>query len=220
MFGTILKGRKVVGDWLKSEESSGSRYSRDNIIIAKNSGLLVSGTVLGLLSIGSIVASLEVDNTGNGTIAAGAVGAGAQQGTYRITFTTATAFTVTDPSGDTVGTGTVGTAFNTGGVAFTITAGAKAFKAGDEGAVTIDPASGRYVPFNPAGTGGAEIAAAILAEDVDATSTVRDAAGAAVVRHAQIAPSGLTWKTGITDAQIAAALATLREQGILTVREA
>lgn len=220
MFGTPIQSRKVIGDWLKSEESNGSRYSRDNIVVAKNNGILISGTVLGLLSIGSAVASLEIDNTGNGTIAAGAVGAGAQLGTYRINFTTATAFTVTDPSGDTVGTGAVGTLFNTGGVSFTITAGTKAFKAGDEGAVTIDPGSGRYVPFDPAGSGGAEIAAGILVEDVDATSTARDAAGAAIVRHAHIAPSGLTWKAGITDAQIAAALATLREQGILTVREA
>lgn len=220
MLGTPIKHRKVVGDWLKSEESNGSRYSRDNVVIAKNNGILISGTVLGLLSVGSAVASLEIDNTGNGTIAPGVVGTGAQLGTYRINFTSATAFTVVDPSGDTVGTGTVGTLFNTGGVSFTITAGSKAFKAGDEGAVTIDPGSGKYVPFDPSGTGGAEVAKAILAEDVDASSTTLDAAGSAVVRHAQIAPSGLTWKTGTTDAQIAAALAALRTQGILTVREA
>lgn len=211
---------KVIGDWLKSEETNGSRYSRDNIVVAKSSGQLISGTVLGMLAVGAAMASLEVGNTGNGTIAAGAVGDGAQIGTYRITFTTATDFAVTDPSGDTVGTGSVGTAFNTGGVAFTITAGSTAFEAGDEGVVTIDPGSGKYVPFDPTGSGGAEVAAGILVEDVDATSTIKDVAGAAVVRHAQIAPSGLTWKAGITDAQVSAALATLRGKGIFTVREA
>ena len=220
MLGQHIASRKVIGDWLKSEETNGSRYSRDNIVVAKNSGQLISGTVLGMLAVGAAMASLEVGNIGNGTIAAGAVGAGAQMGTYRITFTTATAFTVTDPSGDTVGTSSVGTAFNTGGVAFTITAGSTAFEAGDEGAVTIDPGSGKYVPFDPAGSGGAEVAAGILVEDVDATSTTKDVAGAAVVRHAQIAPSGLTWKAGITDAQVSAALATLRGKGIFTVREA
>ena len=220
MLGTKVVSRKVIGDWLKSEETNGSRYSRDNIVIAKGSGQLITGTVLGLLAVGAALASLEVDNTGNGTIAAGAVGAGAQIGTYRIVFTSATAFNVTDPSGDAVGSGTVGTAFNTGGVAFTITAGATAFAAGDEGAITIDPGSGKYVPFNPAGSGGAEVAKGILVEDVDATAANKDVAGAAVVRHAHIAPSGLTFKVAATEAQQAAALASLRSQGILTVREA
>ena len=220
MLGTKVVSRKVIGDWLKSEETNGSRYSRDNIVIAKGSGQLITGTVLGLLAVGAALASLEVDNTGNGTIAAGAVGAGAQIGTYRIVFTSATAFNVTDPSGDAVGSGTVGTAFNTGGVAFTITAGATAFAAGDEGAITIDPGSGKYVPFDPAGSGGAEVAKGILVEDVDATDANKDVAGAAVVRHAHIAPSGLTFKVAATDAQQAAALASLRSQGILTVREA
>ena len=220
MLGTKVVSRKVIGDWLKSEETNGSRYSRDNIVIAKGSGQLITGTVLGLLAVGAALASLEVDNTGNGTIAAGAVGTGAQIGTYRIVFTSATAFNVTDPSGDTVGSGTVGTAFNTGGVAFTITAGATAFAAGDEGAITIDPGSGKYVPFDPAGSGGAEVAKGILVEDVDATDANKDVAGAAVVRHAHIAPSGLTFKVAATDAQQAAALASLRSQGILTVREA
>lgn len=220
MLGTKVVSRKVIGDWLKSEETNGSRYSRDNIVIAKGSGQLITGTVLGLLAVGAALASLEVDNTGNGTIAAGAVGAGAQIGTYRIVFTSDTAFNVTDPSGDAVGSGTVGTAFNTGGVAFTITAGTTAFAAGDEGAITIDPGSGKYVPFDPAGTGGAEVAKGILVEDVDATDANKDVAGAAVVRHAHIAPSGLTFKVAATDAQQAAALASLRSQGILPVREA
>lgn len=220
MLGTKVVSRKVIGDWLKSEETNGSRYSRDNIVIAKGSGQLITGTVLGLLAVGAALASLEVDNTGNGTIAAGAVGAGAQIGTYRILFTSATAFNVTDPSGDAVGSGTVGTAFNTGGVAFTITAGATAFAAGDEGAITIDPGSGKYVPFDPAGSGGAEVAKGILVEDVDATDANKDVAGAAVVRYAHIAPSGLTFKVAATEAQQAAALASLRSQGILPVREA
>ncbi len=75
MLGQRIVSRKVIGDWLKSEETNGSRYSRDNIVIAKGSGILLSGTVLGILAVGAALASLEVDNTGNGTIVAGAVGA-------------------------------------------------------------------------------------------------------------------------------------------------
>lgn len=220
MLGMKIVSRKVIGDWLKTEETNGSRYSRDNIVIAKGSGVLLTGTVLGMLAVGAALASLEVDNTGNGTIASGNVGAGAQLGTYRINFTSPTAFAVVDPSGDAVGNGVVGTAFNTAGVAFTITAGDVPFVAGDEGAITIDPGSGKYVPHDAAGAGGAEVAVGVLVEDVDATNPNRDVAGAAVVRHAQVAPSGLTWKVGATDAQIAAGLASLRTKGILTVREA
>ena len=53
MLGNRIVSRKVIGDWLKSEETNGSRYSRDNIVIAKGSGKLLTGTVLGLLAVGA-----------------------------------------------------------------------------------------------------------------------------------------------------------------------
>lgn len=219
MLGTVQTSRKVIGDWLKSEETNGSRWSRDNIEVAAGQGKLMTGTVLAKILSGGVVASLDVDNTGNGTIAEGALGAAAQQGTYRINFTSPTAFKVTAPDGSDVATGTVGTAFNTGGVAFTITAGATAFATGDQASITVAPQSAKYAVMDPAGSGAAAVAAGILIEDVDASGT-SDVPGAALVRHAHIAPYGLTWKTGTTAAQRAAAFAQLATQGIFTVREA
>ena len=78
-------------------------------------------------------------------------------------------------------------------------------------------ASGKYGVYDNAGTGGIEVAAAILAEPVDATSG--DVEGAAVVRYAKIAPGGLTWKATLTAADKTAGLADLAVNGIHTVRE-
>jgi hypothetical protein len=74
-------------------------------------------------------------NTGNGTMGAVTV-TSAAVGAYTVTFTSATAFNVTGPAGS-VGSGTTGTLFNTGGLSFTITAGATPFVAGDGFTITV-----------------------------------------------------------------------------------
>lgn len=78
-------------------------------------------------------------------------------------------------------------------------------------------ASGKFGVYDNTAVNGTETATAILVEPVDATSA--DAAGAAVVRFARIAPLGLTWKNGTSDINKAAALAELALAGIHTVRE-
>lgn len=78
-------------------------------------------------------------------------------------------------------------------------------------------ASGKYGVYDNAATNGTEVAAAILAEAVDATTV--DVRGAAVVRLAKIAPGGLTWKTSLNSADKTAGLADLALNGIHTVRE-
>jgi hypothetical protein len=78
-------------------------------------------------------------NTGNGTIGAVTVTGASNPsiGDYIATFTSATAFTVTDPRGETIGSGTAGTAFSAGGLGFTITSGGTAFAAGDEFIISV-----------------------------------------------------------------------------------
>lgn len=218
MLGSQSLTRKVIGDWLQAEESNGSRYSRDNIVVKGGQGILITGTVLGRIAVGAAVGSMSLDNAGNGTIGPVAVSAGAQLGIYRIDFTSPTAFDVRDPSGDLIDSGAVGTEFSHGGLKFTIAAGAEAFTAADAGAITVDPGSGHYTQLTPGGAGGAEVAAGILIEDVDTSQG--DVAGAALRRHAHIAESGLTWGATVTDAQKAAALGQLAQLGILQVREA
>ena len=78
-------------------------------------------------------------------------------------------------------------------------------------------ASGKYGVYDNAATNGTEVAAAILAEEVDATAA--DVRGAAVVRLAKIAPGGLTWKTSLTSGDKSAGLADLAQNGIHIVRE-
>lgn len=78
-------------------------------------------------------------------------------------------------------------------------------------------ASGKYGVYDNAGAGGVEVAAAILAEPVDATAG--DVKGAAVVRYAKVAPGGLTWKASLSAGDKTAGLADLAALGIHAVRE-
>lgn len=80
-------------------------------------------------------------NTGNGTISAVTVALGAEAGAYAVRFTSSTAFAVTMPDGSSAGSGTVGTGFAGGGLAFTISAGTHAFAIGDGFTVTVQVAA-------------------------------------------------------------------------------
>jgi|GEM_PF-744100 len=84
----------------------------------------------------TITKAAKTGNTGNGTMGAVTAQPGIMAGAYKIDFTSATAFTVTDPMGNVVGAGSVGAAFSTQ-VGFTITAGAAAFVAGDGFTITV-----------------------------------------------------------------------------------
>lgn len=97
----------------------------------------LAGMILGALVAGtSATATAGASNTGNGAMGAITTNTVATQvGTYDVTFTAATAFTVTAPDGDT-STGTTGVAFSALGIGFTITAGGTAFVAGDGFTIT------------------------------------------------------------------------------------
>lgn len=78
-------------------------------------------------------------NAGNGTVGTVTATGSSQPmiGDYTVTFTSATAFTVTNPAGETIGSGTAGTAFSAAGVGFTITSGTTAFAANDSFTVSV-----------------------------------------------------------------------------------
>lgn len=78
-------------------------------------------------------------NTGNGTMGTVTV-TSAAAGSYTVSFTSGSAYSVTGPGGA-VGTGSTGSAFNTGGLGFTITAGATPFVAGDGFVITVAEAA-------------------------------------------------------------------------------
>ncbi len=132
------------------------------IVLAAGSQL-PRGTVLGQQTSYSVTATAGT-NTGTGTIGSISAGSTAQLDItigattygYLLTATSATTFTVQSPEEQTPGgqtTGgstalpnaTVGTAYNSGGIAFTITAGGTAFVAGDSFTLNVVDSIGNFI---------------------------------------------------------------------------
>lgn len=72
-------------------------------------------------------------------------------------------------------------------------------------------ASGAYVLHDPAASDGSEDAAAILIYPATGTEDA-----AVLTRHAQVKSAMLVWKSGMTDNQKTAALASLKAAGIVS----
>jgi len=128
------------------------------------------GTVLGCNTLKSVKAVAASGNTGNGTIGGLSLGTAAEVGAYALKATSATSFALTDPNGNAVGTVTAGTAFTSNQLNLTLTAGATAFVAGDVFTLTVTAASKEYVLSVRTAKDGTQTPAAILVDDVDATS--------------------------------------------------
>lgn len=126
-------------------EANGQR-SRENIVLVHDGAVFESGALLTLsgdaaaTGTGAAVAG----NTGNPTFGTINVGAAGVPGVYSLRMTAATKFDVTDPTGKAVGSGTLGTAFNKGGLGFTLTAGATPAVDGDSFTITVAAGSGAY----------------------------------------------------------------------------
>ncbi|WP_175867867.1 head decoration protein [Burkholderia diffusa] len=115
---------------------------------------VLAGTVLGtILSALTAVAAALGTNTGNGTFGTitPQTAPATMIGTYSVLLTSATAFTVTAPDGQTE-TGTVGSAFSGLGIGFTITAGGTPFAAGDSFTLTTTATPGNPSIASAAGT--------------------------------------------------------------------
>jgi hypothetical protein len=86
----------------------------------------------------TVVGTATAGNTGNGTIGTLSLLANGKNGTYTVSFLTATTFNVYSPDGGLVGAGATGAAFSAGKqVQFTITAGGTAFVKGDGFSVVV-----------------------------------------------------------------------------------
>jgi len=80
--------------------------------------------------------------------------------------------------------------------------------------VGAETATSKLKTLDPTATDGTELAAGVLALDVDATLIDRDDA-ILVARHAIVSDTALTWPAGITPTQKATAIAQLKSLGIL-----
>jgi len=76
-------------------------------------------------------------DTGNGSSTAISASSSAVLGTYHFTFTSATVATGTDPNGNSIASVTVGTAYSSAGLGFTVSAGSTAFVSGDTFTITV-----------------------------------------------------------------------------------
>jgi len=137
-----LYSNPPLADFVLSE-ASGQR-SRDNIMVLQTGAAVPSGTVLTVKTAGVGEFAHDDAAVGNSTIGAITVGAAAKNGVYLLDFTSPTAFSVYDPAGTLVGSGTLGVSFNLGGLTFTLTAGATAHAIGDNANIDVTPAAYTY----------------------------------------------------------------------------
>ncbi len=165
--------------------------SREAITVVSGAGALAAGTVLGKITKGAATAALVVGGTGGGTFSAVALGAGALPGVYQLIATAATKFNLEDPNGVLLGVVTLGVESTLGGLTFTFTAAGAGHVAGDRATITVAAGSGKYTAYDDALLNGAEVAAAILLEAIDATSG--DITCSALVRLAEIKKDILQW---------------------------
>lgn len=207
-------------------EASGFR-SREQIMIAGGSGILKAGAVLaklganeGVVTVGAAVFA----GTGDGTYtpANPAYGPGVQEGGYKIQLVDEGAnagdFEVVRPDGTIDGFASVGVAY-LGQLRGTIADGAADFASPAVFTVPVTIAeladAGKYVPYDPAGVNGSEIARAILYEGCDATDADVDVRRTITARDTEVVAAELRYADGVTGDQKSAALASLATFGII-----
>ena len=190
-----LYNNPPLADFVLSE-APGQR-SRDNVIVTQAGTAVASGTVLSQKTTGSAEFAMVQGTTGNPTSGAITVGAAAIEGVYSITFTAATAYTVKDPAGATVGTGTLGAAFSAGGLGFTLTAGATAAVVGDTAILDVIAVIRTYKV-----AAGADSQDAVLYSYLPAATG--DVAAVAFTADCEVKRSALTGLTAAGEATLGA----------------
>lgn len=209
----------LLGDWLKGEHDL--NYTREVVTIAQSgtARTVQTGTVLGRITVATPASETHAGNTGNGVMGAITVGDGAVPGVYTLTVIKAGSnvgdFVVLDPNGNVVGYGTVGVAFASGGLSFTLADGDQDFIVGDKFLITVAAGSGKVREIDFSGTLGTQEAYGIAVTTTDVAAAA-DAEGVALVRGpAVIIAEPLTWPAGATSPQKTAALAQLAAKGII-----
>lgn len=173
-------------------------------------GTLARGAIVGLV-IGTATPAAAAGNTGNGTMGAVTLGAGAKAGVYRVVCiepaANAGTFAVEDPDGVIVGRANVAVAF-AGPIGFTLTDGATDFVAGDSFTVTVAAGGTNVALCAAAATDGSQTPWGIVAVDADASA---GAAEVLVYTHGDFNESLVTIGAGLT---VAGAKEALRMRGL------
>ncbi len=196
-------------------QANGSR-SLENITLMDGQNLQ-AGDVLGLVATGAATSAAKAGgNTGNGTMGAVTVGATAKVGVYTLTITAAATnagtFSLTDPDGVVLATGTVAVAYTGGGLSFTLADGTTDFIVGDGFTITVASVPGKYAIYDNAASNGVQAAAGILVAATDATAGHTPAV--IVARDAEVNAAELGWN-GQDSTAITAGKADLAALGII-----
>ncbi|WP_313226726.1 head decoration protein [Stutzerimonas chloritidismutans] len=185
---TIKTEGVYAGEFLLSE-ANGTR-SREEVVIAAGSGILMAGTLIALITAANaLTPTADAGNTGNGTVGSVTVTSAAITGDYLLTITEGATnggkFDLVDPTGARVGTGTVGQPFTGGGLTFTLSDGSTDFAVGDGFTLAVLANLGEYTGYDEAGTDdGRRTASGILFASVDATGN--DVRAVGVMRDAEV----------------------------------
>lgn len=191
--------------------------SRETLTIPSGTAAFGAGMVLGkTLASGTAVATAFATNTsGGGAMGTITVGAAAKVGVYTLLIvepgSNAGTFVLTDPEGLTVGRGAVASAFDAGGLAFTL-ADATDYVAGDGFHIAVS-GTVKYVPYDDALTSGANVARAIALYDCDASGGEKTVAG--IVRLAAVKTAALQWHADADAAAKTAAYTALAKLNII-----
>ena len=210
---TQSEGR-YAGEFLLYEEPL---ISRETLTIPSGTAAFGAGMVLGkTLASGSAVATAFPTNTANaGAMGTITVGAAAKVGVYTLVIvepaSNAGTFVLTDPEGLIVGRGAVASAFDAGGLAFTL-ADATDYVAGDGFHIAVS-GTVKYVPYDDALTNGANVARAIALYPCDASAAEATVVG--ITRFAAVKTDALQWHADADATAKAAAYASLAKLHII-----
>lgn len=193
--------------------------SREQIQLLSVVGRIAAGTVLGKVRVGSIAAAAKSGgNTGDASVSAVIAKKGTKAGIYRVEFTAATKFDVSDPEGFKIKSGTTGIAYSDD-LSFTITAGGTAMVAGDAFDITVELTDGAFGPLDLTAGNGLEEAVGLLwegrtivADEDDEPVAVRAVAN---VRDTEVHGGLIVWPAGITAGQQQSAEAQLAARHII-----
>lgn len=191
--------------------------SRETLTIPSGTAAFGAGMVLGKTLIsGSATATAFATNTsGGGAMGTITVGAAAKVGTYTLVIvepaSNAGTFVLTDPEGLVVGRGAVASAFDAGGLAFTL-ADATDYVAGDGFHIAVT-GTVKYLPYDDALTNGANVARAIALYPCDASAAEATVAG--IVRFAAVKTAALQWHADADATAKAAAYVALAKSNII-----
>nr|CRH06581.1 Conserved protein of unknown function. Putative phage protein GP19 [Candidatus Magnetococcus massalia] len=214
----VFQEPQNLGDVLKFEAPN--LYSRETVTIlggVSTERVLPVGTVIAIRTKSEVAAAADAGNTGDGVISAVTLGSRAVPGAYSLTCITAGAdsgtFQAVDPNGHRLPDVTVGVAYDTPHLKFTLSDGAADFVVGDHFTILVT-GDGNVVAMDPAAVDGSADPIGIIAQHVSAP-VGQDVPEVAILRHAILADHAVVWPESINETEKLEATEALEARGVL-----